>query len=304
MPTGRLTRRGHRGNPRSPGASAAASPRHRGKNREALRRGRDRERDQLARRRGAAGEEGLEGLCARAEPVARRGDSHRGDHRARVPPRGLLLVASAVRGLGRLRRAEGRSRRARPGVPEHRARDRDPLPGRAERLPDHLARGERQGARPGLGAHGRRVPAERRHRLRPARHGALVAGRREAGLEGAEALRAARPGRVRREDVDELPRLDGGDVRGRARPRPLRAVGAPHRARAGRGVVRVHGPGDRRRDRARRDAGAAWGRREAGRGAARDRRGRRRAPARRGGRSSACWSSSTGRRVCGRRTAR
>ena len=98
----------------------------------------------------------------------------------------------------------------------------------------------------------------------------------------------------------ELPRLDGGDVRGRARVRALRAVGAAHRPRPGRGLVRVHGPGDRRRDRAGRDAGAARRRREARRGARRDRPGRGRRVRDRPARSSASSSSSAARPACGR----
>ena len=54
-------------------------------------------------------------------------------------------------------------------------RDGDALPGRRERVPHDLARGERRRARAGLGTHGRRVHAERRPRLRRALDRAVVA---------------------------------------------------------------------------------------------------------------------------------
>ena len=61
---------------------------------------------------------------ARAQRLPRRRDQDGRDHRARLRARGLLLVAPAVRRLGRLRGAEGRPARARARVPEHRASDR------------------------------------------------------------------------------------------------------------------------------------------------------------------------------------
>ena len=96
-------------------------------------------------------------------------------------------LAPALPRLRGLCGARGRARRARSGVPEHRAADGLALPGRLERVPDHVPRGERGGferlaprGRRGLAARRRGVHAQRRPGVRRARHGALVVARRSA----------------------------------------------------------------------------------------------------------------------------
>ena len=116
------------------------------------------------------------------------------------------------------------------------------FPDGAVAVPDHLAPGERRLARARLGADRVGVHAQRRPRVRRPRHGAVVARRRPAGSARAAAARPARPDPVRRDRPHELPRLDGGDVRRRARVGAVRAVGAAHRPRPGCRFVRLHGP--------------------------------------------------------------
>ena len=196
-----------------------------------------------------------------------------------------------------------RPRRPRARVPQHRLPDRLALPGRLGRVPAPLdrrerrrARGLRGGRRRGVEGDGRLVLRKRRPLVRRARHRALVRRGRPARAQGVPPARPARAARVHRRPPRLVPRLGHRDVRVRARARPARALGAAHRARAGRRLVRVHGPGDRGRDPGGRDADSAR-RRRAARGGARDahprprRRLRDRAPT-----SSAC-SSPNGRAV-------
>jgi hypothetical protein len=68
-----------------------------------------------------------------------------------------------------------------------------------------------------------------------------------------------------------VPRLRDGDVRLSAGPRPARSLGPAHGPRAGRRRLGVHDEGDRRGDRAGRDAGAGGRRSQARRGPRRDR---------------------------------
>ena len=94
--------------------------------------------------------------------------------------------------------------------------------------------------------------------------------------EGVPAPRPPRSGRVRRRRALDLPRLGHGDVRGPPGSRSPRTLGAAHRRRPGRCLVRLHDAGDRRGDRARRHARAAGRRRCARRGPGRHRPRRRR----------------------------
>ena len=98
----------------------------------------------------------------------------------------------------------------------------------------------------------RRLLAECRPLVRAPRHRALVGSGSRAGREGDAAPRTPRPRRVRRERAHFEPRLARGHVRLGTRARPARTLGAPHRSRAGRRLLRVHDPGDRGRDPGRR----------------------------------------------------
>ena len=244
---------------------------------EALRRGRGRQRDQLARRRRAA-RDARAGRCACSSGTtgsAARSARPRSPSRAsstRSSPRGIRCSPARRR----TRSCGASSRRA--GV-EYLNTE---LP-TATLFPDGESRFLTTSHEENVAALGPgwertvvRVHAERRPRLRRPRHRAVVARRRPARLKVLRRL--GRRGLVEFAGnvLVDVPRLDRGDVRGRACPRALRAVGAAHRARAGRRVVRLHGAGDRRRDRARRDARAARRRRPARRRAGRDRPRRRR----------------------------
>ena len=157
----------------------------------------------------------LERLRPRAQRLARRRDQDRRDHRARLPPRRLLRLASALGRRRRPRAARRRARRARPRVPEHRPSDRDRLPGRRGGLPaPHRRRRtppSSTATRAGDGAAWQRgargVHAERRPLVRPARHRALVARGRGARREGGPPPRPPRAGRVRRQRARLEPRL-------------------------------------------------------------------------------------------------
>ena len=148
-------------------------------------------------------------------------DQDGGDHRARLPPRRLLGLAPALGRRRRARAARRRARRARPRVPEHRAADGDHVPRRRGGLPAPLDRGERRRVRParagrrsGVARAARRVHAERRPLVRPARHRALVA--RRAWRSAAKAVRRLgrhRRRRVRRQRARLEPRLAPDDVR-------------------------------------------------------------------------------------------
>ena len=124
--------------------------------------------------------------------------------------------------------------------------------------------------------------AARRHRVRRARHRALVDAGPLARPQGLQAVRPARPRRVRRALAALRARLAPRHLPGRARARPARAVGAAHRPRPRPGDVRVHDAGDRLRAPARRDAGAEGRRREPRRRAGDDRARRGRRAAHRG----------------------
>ena len=80
---------------------------------------------------------------ARAERLARRRDPDGRADRARVPPRRLQRVASALGRRRRARAARRRARGARPRVPEHRAADRDGVSRRRGRVPAAHRRGQR-----------------------------------------------------------------------------------------------------------------------------------------------------------------
>ena len=127
-----------------------------------------------------------------------------------------------------------------------------------------------------------RLHGERRPRVRPARHRALVDRRPRPGTHGRAPPRPARPARVRRRHARLLPRLGHRDVSLRGCARAPGALGAAHGARARPGDLRLHDAGDRRGAPARRHAGA--GRRRAC-------AGRRRSP-----RSSATRAGTCGRR--------
>ena len=139
------------------------------------------------------------------------------------------------------------ARRARARVPEHRAPDRDALSRTAElrscsrTAEANAAELDRHHAGDGdAWSAARGVLPERRPRLRRARHRALVASRRSrsarrrsGGSGGSGAAEFAG------ELLDLGARLARDDVRVGARARAARAVGAAHRARAGRGRVRA-----------------------------------------------------------------
>ena len=200
---------------------------------------------------------------------------------------------------------EGRPRGARARVPEHRPADGDALPRRRERVPHDVARAERRCARAGAGSAQSRSSC--RTPTSPSASSRPSCGRATAPRSAWKALR-----RLGRRGLVEFT----GNVlvscrdwltetfERRACARPARAVGAAHGPRPGRGVVGIHGAGDRRRDRARRDARAARRRREARRGAGGDRPRRGRRPARPGATSSASSSPAAARPACGPRTAR
>ena len=247
---------------------------------------------------------GLEGLRARAERLARRRDPHGRDHRAGLRARGVRVVASALHRLGRVRASCSDELEARGLEYLNTELPTATLfPDGESRLPDHLARARtspRSGRRgsgpsrsscrtptsrsacsaPSSGRATARSSAGRRYR-RLGRRGARRVHRQRARLRAATGLRET---------------FEDERARGCFAP-----VGAAHRARAGRGLVRVHGAGDRRRDRARRDAGAARRRRQARRGARGDHPGRgRRVRDRAGGRARA---RASGGRATGVRTA-
>ena len=153
--------------------------------------------------------------------------------------------------------------RARARVPEHRPADRGRVPGRLERLPLDRRRRERRRAGRRVAAAVRRVHGGRGHRVRRARHRALVG----AGLSlGRKAYsQFGRRGLVEFAGTRCSPRATGC-----ARPSTdERAHGllAPWVLHTGPrprpGDVRVHDAGDRLRAPARRDAGAEGRRRRA-----------------------------------------
>ena len=184
-----------------------------------------------------------------------------GPHRSRLHARGARILAPALHGLARIRRAEAGARPARPRVPEHRASHRRGVPGRLGRVSHDIARGQRRRARsacsrrrPCLGVDVQRLHGERRPLVRRPRDGALVTRGSRTRPAGSTPLRPAGTARVRRRRSRELPRLARRHVRVRCSSRPARPMGAPHRAGAGSGDVRLHDAGDRLRAPARRNA--------------------------------------------------
>ena len=217
--------------------------------------------------RGAAGAGRVGRLRARAQRAPRGCDPDRGAHRARFPARRLQRLASALAWRRGARGARRGARGAWARVSEHRLSDGDALSGRRGGVPAPERGCERGGARPScrrrrcrLAAGARRFLPERRSGLRCPRDRALVAGRVRARGEGVSPPRAPWPRRVHGERAGLEPRLADRHLRVRAGARAARAVGAAHRARARRGVVRLHDPGHRRRDPGGRDADPARGR--------------------------------------------
>ena len=197
--------------------------------------------------------------------LARRRDPHGRDHRARVLHEVFASWHPLFTGSAAYAELKDDLARARARVPEHRAADRDAVPGRRSVfLTTSPTKGEVDELGPGAGKRGR--PS----RFLPnadLAFGVLSTelwsrdGMRLGG-EGTAQAGPARAGRVRRRTSLSSCRDWTAETFEDERAHGLFApVGAAHRARAGRGVLRVHGPGDRGRDRARRDAGAARRRR-------------------------------------------
>ena len=154
------------------------------------------------------------------------------------------------------------------------------------------------------GARVRRLHAERRPRLRRARHRALVGRRASARAQGVPALRPRGlvefTGEVLASCRDWLTET----FRVRARARPARALGAAHGPRARPGDVRVHDAGDRVALQLGGMPVPRGGGSELVEALAGDRRGRGRRGAHREPRSSGSSSTTTGARGVGSSAAR
>ena len=221
-------------------------------------------------------------------------------------------MAPALHRLGRVCRAEGRSRPPRRRLRQHRPPDRHGVSRRLGGVHHGLARGQRGGVRPARTGRRRRLgaPVQRVHGATPtSRSGSS---RRSFGRPRASRSAARRCGGSAAAGCSSSPGNTlvscrdwvTDDVRVRGGPRRPRPLGAPHGPRPGSGDVRLHDAGDRRRAAARRDAGAGGRRRPPRRGACGDRhrRGRRGAP--RGRRPSGSSSRTGGPPASGSRTAR
>ena len=221
---------------------------------------------QLARRRRAPRSGRLERLRARARGAARRRDPYgRRLHAARLHARGAELLAPALHGRRRVRGARRRARPTRARVPEHRPPDRPPRSRTARpcssttSLEANVAefdRSARATAPPGSGSStgSWRTPTSRSACSAPSC--GRAPGRSDSG---APAPRPPGPARVRRRHARLVPRLDDRDVPLATGARAARARGCCTRGSGPTRRSRVHDPGDRLRDPARRDAGARGG---------------------------------------------
>ena len=170
-------------------------------------------------------------------------------------PRGARVLASALHGLGRVRRAQGRSRptrRRRTSTPTCRPGRRSPTaPRRSSRARSRGTSRSSTAIAPGDGAAWERqfnaFMAQRRPRLRASLDRALVGRRPLARAQGASTSRPPRAARVRRQHARRAAATGSTSTfESEARPRGPRAVGAPHGPRPGSGDLGVHDAGDRR----------------------------------------------------------